>query len=357
MFLLWIGKIHLTKHLRFFYEINCNMLQTTLPKNAPAIQEPASRCGALIERDLHNPIITADHLPFVGQSCFNSGAVRMGNEIVMVLNCWDAEWVPHFLVARSQDGIHFQIGQTSVAQPPDEYPYAGRREGIFDTRITTLAGWHLITYNVSSGLGGRIRLIRTRDFESFEDMGFITGIDHRNCVIFPEKIDGQYVRLERPNGEGSTGGDIYISYSPDLVYWGKTKLLLQKGTRYWESMKIGPGAPPVKTEAGWLVIYHGCREHMNGIMYNAGCMLLDLKDPSRVIGKMRACLMWPEEEYEFRGNVPQVVFPTAAIAGNRADELLVYYGAADSSICLARVKVSELVARCLQDGPWIPGQP
>ena len=312
---------------------------------------------ALITRSVHNPIITAAHLPFAGQCCFNSGAVRVGKEIVMVLNCWDAEWIPHFLIARSKDGIHFDIGTKTIATPPNEYPYIGHGDGIFDTRITTLDGFHYITYNVSSALGGRIRLIQTADFESFDDLGFITSIDHRNCVIFPQKFNGLYARLERPNGEGSTGGDIYLSYSPDLIFWGKTQLLLQKSTRYWESHKIGPGAPPVRTDAGWLVLYHGCRQHMNGIMYNAGAMLLDLKDPSKVIGKMRACLMWPEEEYEFRGNVPQVVFPAAAVAGNHADELFVYYGAADSSICLATVSISALVNRCLADGPCLPGQP
>jgi len=312
---------------------------------------------SLIARSPDNPVISASNLPFPGECCFNSGAVRVDGEIVMVLNCWDAEWVPHFLIARSRDGVHFDISDKTIASPPDEYPYRGRKDGIFDTRITTLDGWHHITYNVSSGLGGRIRLIRTRDFSRFEDLGFITGIDHRNCVIFPEKFGGLYARLERPNGEGATGGDIYLSYSPDLIFWGKTELVLQKGTRYWESFKIGPGAPPVKTDAGWLVLYHGCRQHMNGIMYNAGVMLLDLANPAKVIGKMRACLMWPEEDYEFRGNVPQVVFPTAAVPGNSGDELLVYYGAADSSICLAKVSIRALVERCLSDGPCLPGQP
>ena len=313
---------------------------------------------SLISRSIHNPIITAKHLPFPGECCFNSGAVWHNGEIVMVLNCWDAEWVPHFLIARSKDGLKFDIGSQTIAAPPNEYPYAGRKEGIFDTRITTLDGWHYITYNVSSGLGGRIRLIRTQDFEKFEDMGFITSIDHRNCVIFPEKINGLYARLERPNGEGTTGGDIYLSYSPDLIYWGKTELVIQKGTRYWESFKIGPGAPPIKTDAGWLIFYHGCRQHMNGIMYNAGVALLDLHNPGKVVGKMRACLMWPEEQYEFVGNVPQVVFPTAALrSADDADKVMVYYGAADSSICLATASISALVERCLADGPYQPGQP
>ena len=144
---------------------------------------------------------------------------------------------------------------------------------------------------------------------------------------------------------------IYVSYSPDLVHWGRTELVLQKGTCYWESKKIGAGAPPVKTAHGWLCLYHGCRHHMNGIMYNMGAMLLDLENPAKVIGKMRACLMEPQTDYEYRGNVPQVVFPSAVIQGNSEDELFVYYGAADTHICLATASLSALVERCLADDP------
>jgi predicted GH43/DUF377 family glycosyl hydrolase len=309
-----------------------------------------------VTRYAGNPVISIENLPFPAECCFNSGAVRVGEEIVMALNVWDAQWIPRFLIARSRDGINFDIGSRSFAKPPEEYPYKGRKEGIFDTRITALEGWYYITYNVSSSLGGRIRLIRTQDFEHFEDLGFITGIDHRNCVIFPEKIDGSYLRLERPNGEGSTGGDIYLSRSPDLIHWGRTELVLQKGTRYWESCKLGPGAPPLKTEAGWLCIYHACRQHMNGIMYNVGAMLLDLENPAKVIGKLRDCLMWPTEYYEMQGNVPQVVFPTAAIPLPEDDQLLLYYGAADSCMCRATLSLSQLIEECLKDGPCLPGQ-
>jgi beta-1,2-mannobiose phosphorylase / 1,2-beta-oligomannan phosphorylase len=309
-----------------------------------------------IRRHPGNPVIKPSDLPEPSQCCFNSGAVRFKGEIVMALNTWDACWYPKFYIARSKDGLSFRIEpKPFVDRTPDEYPYRGQPGGFFDTRITPLEGTHYITHNLASGLGGRIRLLRSDDFTKFEDLGFITGIDHRNCVIFPEKIGGDYVRLERPNGEGSTGGDIYLSRSPDLIHWGRTELVLQKGVRYWESHKLGPGAPPVKTDAGWLVIYHACRQHMNGIMYNMGAMLLDLKNPAKVVGKLRTCLMWPTEPYEMLGNVPQVVFPTAAIPDAGRDELWIYYGAADSYICRATVGLSELVNACLADGPWEPG--
>lgn len=303
----------------------------------------------LLQRWHGNPILSPEML---GDDCaciFNSGVVNIGNELVMLANLWDAEWRPRFLVARSQDGYHFALEDQDLASPPEEYPYVPH-EGIFDTRITPLEDAYYITYNVASHLGGRIRLARTVNFNSLEDLGFIAGPDHRNCTLFSEKINGRYARLERPHG--TSDGDIYLSYSPDLVHWGDTSLVLEKNQRYWESAKIGPGAPPLKTDEGWLVIYHGCRQSMNGFSYQAGAMLLDLENPSRVIGKMRRCLMTPQESYERVGNVPNVVFPTAVVRhGKDADELKIYYGAADTCMCVATASETELVNLCLADGP------
>lgn len=302
----------------------------------------------LVTRWPNNPVLSAADIPGRANCVFNSGATLHDGQIVMMANTWSADWTPRFLVARSADGYRFEVEDRDTVGPLGEYPY-GKHDGIFDTRITTMEGWHYVTFNVSSHLGGRILLTRTRDFGEFERLGLITGPDHRNCVLFPEKIGGYYVRLERPNvGES---GDMYVSYSPDLVYWGRTELVLARGTRYWESAKLGPGAPPVKTDEGWLIIYHGCRESMNDTAYHAGVLLLDLNDPSRVIGKLRACLMWPQETYERVGNVGNVVFPTAALVHGGPDELKIYYGAADTCVCLATARVSELVAACLRDGP------
>lgn len=302
----------------------------------------------LVQRHATGPVLTVNDIPERANCVFNSGAVVHDGQIVMLVNTWVSDWTPRFLVGRSADGVRFTVSDRSMVLPPHEYPYV-QHEGIFDTRITPLEGWYYITYNVASRLGGRIMLARTRDFAEIETLDFITGPDHRNCVIFPERIDGQYVRLERPNINDA--GDIYISYSPDLIHWGRTRLLLERNTRYWESAKIGPGAPPIKTDKGWLCIYHGCRESMNGFAYHAGAMLLDLADPARIIGKLRDCLMWPQEDYERVGNVNNVVFPTAALVHGAPDELKIYYGAADTCIGLATASVSELVEACLADGP------
>lgn len=316
---------------------------------SPQSHERAARTfinSGRLKRCEANPIITVEDIPQGAACVFNSGFAVVGDEVVGLINVWDREWIPRFLVGRSRDGIRFSIDPTNMVVPPEEYPYVPH-EGIFDTRITPLEGAYYITYNVASRLGGRIMLARTTDFRSIETLGFIAGPDHRNCTIFPEKIGGYYARLERPMGEGGIG-DIYISYSPDLIFWGKTKLLLEKNTRYWESAKIGAGAPPVKTDEGWLVIYHACRLGMNGYTYQMGCVLLDLEDPGVIRGKLNEPVMAPEMYYERVGIVGNVVFPTAALRHGGPDELKVYYGAADTCIGLAIGSVSDLVDGCLR---------
>jgi len=307
------------------------------PNGAAPTAAPAQRYDG-------NPIIRPDMIPGGASCVFNSGVVRHEGRYVMLLNVWDAQWRPRFLVANSQDGRSFEIDPTNRFMPPDEYPYV-EHEGIFDTRITPYDDGYLITYNVASRLGGRIRLARTADFDAFEDLGFITGPDHRNCVLFPRKIDGRYARLERPNVEG--GGDIYLSTSPDLVHWGNTRLVLERNARYWESAKIGPGAPPIATEAGWLCLYHGARLGMNGYSYQAGALLLDLDDPTRVVGKMQQCLLEPQADYERVGITLNVVFPTAAVPDG--DRLHIYYGAADTCMALATASTQDLVTRCVDE--------
>lgn len=299
----------------------------------------------LLKRYTGNPVIKPEMIPDC-TNVFNSGAVWHDGKVVMLLNIWGNEWEPCFIRAESSNGIDFEFDRRPRISPLSEYPY-GSRDGIFDTRITPFAedGCCYVTYNVSSHLGGRIRLARTFDLDTYEDLGFISAPDHRNCVLFSEKIGGKYARLERPNVEGS--GDIYISYSPDLIHWGETELLLEHNRNYWESYKIGPGAPPLKTPEGWLVIYHGTRLSMNGQSYQAGGILLDLDDPRKIIGKSDLCWLAPDLPYEQNGRCPNVVFPTALVR-HPEKGLLIYYGAADCSICLAFAEEKELIAACLK---------
>ena len=323
-------------------------LTTTPPRASSNGRSVAARAARpLLARHQANPILTAAQIPGGASCVFNSGVVRHDGHFVMLVNAWDQQWRPRFLVARSDNGVRFNVDPSNRFTPPGEYPYQPH-EGIFDTRITPMqdadAGRYLITYNVASRLGGRIRLARTDDFEKFDDLGFITAPDHRNCVIFPERIDGDYVRLERPNVAES--GDIYLSRSPDLIHWGRSELVLERNARYWESAKIGPGAPPIRTDAGWLCLYHGARKGMNGYSYQAGAMLLDLDNPARVVGKLNETLLEPDADYERQGVTPNVVFPTAAVPLDDG-RLRVYYGAADSVMALAEGDTRQIVDACL----------
>ena len=315
-------------------------------------RRPTDGKWPLVQRYGGNPLLTADDMPWAASCVFNSGTVRMADRTVMLVNAWDREWAPRFLVATSPDGIRFTVQREAEGFQIEAYPYV-RHEGVFDTRITPLEGTFYVTYNVASHLGGRIMLVRTDDFRAFEQMGFIAGPDHRNCALFPERVGGDYVRLERPNVDDA--GDIYISFSPDLIHWGRTELLLERNKRYWASAKVGPGAPPIRTAEGWLVLYHGARLGMNGLTYHAGCMLLDLEDPRRIRGKLNAPILSPETIYERTGITPNVTFPVAGLLQDDGDTLFVYYGAADTSMCLGMISLKELVHACLKGGredPW-----
>lgn len=311
----------------------------------------AGKQKELVRRYGENPIITIDDFRYKAHRVCNSGFVEDGEGgVIGLIYVSDREIRPHMHYAHSADGIHFDIDEDrSLCFLPDEFPYKDRIEGIYDPRITRIEDWYYITHNTGSeGFGTRISLHRTRDFRTVEPMGFISPPDNRNCVLFPERINGDYVRLERPHGLASEG-DIYISFSPDLIHWGRHQLLYPRNYRRWESVKVGAGAPPIKTEAGWLAVYHAARGGCSGHTYSAGCMLLDLEDPTKIIGKMDEYLFQAEAPYELTGLTSHVVFPTGLVRHGEGDELKIYYGAADWSIALATARESDLVEACLSN--------
>ena len=167
---------------------------------------------------------------------------------------------------------------------------------------------------------------------------------NRNGVLFPRKIGGKYMLLNRPSDNGHTPfGDIFISAGPDLVHWGEHRWVM--GTRgSWESTKIGAGPVPIETSEGWLLIYHGVLTSCNGFVYHYGAALLDLDEPWKVRYRAEPYLMSPQRDYECVGDVPNVVFPCAALHDTQRDRLAIYYGAADTVTCLAFARLGELLA-------------
>jgi len=190
----------------------------------------------------------------------------------------------------------------------------------------------------------------TQDFRHFSRVAILTLPENKDVVLFPEKINGRYARLERPMTQSSHRGDIWLSFSPDLVYWGDPRPVMTPRARQWDSHKIGAGAPPIKTVHGWLLIYHGVRTTAAGQLYRLGAALLDLEQPWRVIGRARNAILSPLAPEDFHGNVGNVVFTCGALV--EPDQTLkVYYGAGDQVMCLATAAVDDVIALCLDGGP------
>jgi predicted GH43/DUF377 family glycosyl hydrolase len=249
-------------------------------------------------------------------------------------------------LAESEDGYYFRVQETPFMTPSKEGIFREYEEyGVEDPRIIFIDGEYLITYSAYSRHGVRIGLAKTKDFKTVERYSLVTEADYRNIVIFPEKFNGLYARLDRPHSEISPWS-IWISYSPDLKFWGESKLIMKPMQYHWDEMKIGPGAPPIKTDKGWLNIYHGVFPTMDGSVYRLGVALHDLKDPSIINGISDDWILQPEEPYEITGYVHNVVFTCGAVPENDGT-VKIYWGGADTVMNVGTANINELVDMCL----------
>jgi predicted GH43/DUF377 family glycosyl hydrolase len=247
----------------------------------------------------------------------------------------------HLCVVRSRDGR--TIDQWDVARM---YPRESWEEyGIEDPRITRIDGRYWITYVAVSRHGAATALASTEDLLTFERHGIIFCPENKDVVLFPERIGGQFVALHRPaTAHSFCRPEMWLARSPDLLNWGSHQPLYG-GSAAWETDRVGAGAPPLRTDAGWLEIYHASRcSQSSGEVgaYVAGVMLLDLDDPSRVIARGPAPVLQPDASYELSGFVPHVVFPTGIIARDNIVQL--YYGAADTCTAMIAFRLCDLVA-------------
>ena len=296
--------------------------------------EESSRDHQLIWRYSKNPIIARNHIPS-SNSIFNSAVVPFNTGYAGVFRCDDQHVRMNIHVGFSDDGIHWNIdekpiqmveGNTTMLESAYKY----------DPRVTWLEDRYWLTW-CNGYHGPTIGMAYTYDFESFYQCENAFLPYNRNGVLFPKKINGLYCMLSRPSDTGHTAfGDIFLSYSPDMVYWGKHRLVM-KTTAFeqsgWQSTKIGAGSIPIETEEGWLIFYHGVITTCNGFRYAMGVALLDLDQPDVVIRRSGPYLLTPTTEYETIGDVPNVIFPCAALTVG--DKISIYYGAADTCVCLA----------------------
>lgn len=300
----------------------------------------------IVKRYHNNPILTKEDIPYPVVTVHNAGVIKTDEKYIMLFRSHLFNGRSIIGIAESNNGIDFKALSKPFLTPATNGIFKEYEEyGVEDPRITKIDDNFYITYSAYSRHGVRIALARTKDFTEIERIALITQSDHRNIVLFPEKINGKYVRLDRPHSEISPWA-IWISYSNDLIHWGESKVIIKPVKYHWDEMKIGPGAPPIKTKKGWINIYHGVFPTMDGCIYRLGAALHDLQDPSRIIGISDEWILQPEDPWEITGYVHNVVFSCAAIKEN--DEIIrIYWGGADTVMCTGTAKINDLIDLCL----------
>lgn len=300
----------------------------------------------IVKRYKNNPILTKKDVPYQVATVHNAGMVKYNDKYIMLFRSHLHNGRSVIGIAQSKDGYNFKVEAEPFLKPSSDGVFGEYEEyGVEDVRISKIDDDFLLTYSAYSRHGVRIGLAKTKDFKTVERISLITQSDLRNVVIFPEKIDGLYVRLDRPHSEISKWS-VWISYSPDLIHWGNSKVIIKPETYHWDEMKIGPGATPIKTERGWLNIYHGVFETMSGVVYRLGVALHDLGDPSKILGVSDEWILQPEDAWEITGYVPNVVFTCGAIP-EPDGSVKIYWGGADSVMCVGSANINELIDLCL----------
>ncbi|MBP6507521.1 MAG: glycoside hydrolase family 130 protein [Opitutaceae bacterium] len=329
-----------------------------------------------MQRHPANPLLTHRDCPFPATTVFNAGVARVAGRYVMMFRNDHGRWGDarfdgtNLGLATSADGIKWTVQPRPVLD--EEGARAGLRHlyparfgpefirRVYDPRITVIEGRIVLCLAVDTAHGICGVIATTEDFAKFTFISMTTP-DNRNMVLLPERIGGEFVRLERPfpvyMRAQPEAFPLWLSRSADLCYWGKNAPVLGPDDVPYVNNKIGPAAPPVRTRAGWLTPIHavwkdetkrlcGWEERGWFKTYYAGLMLLDLADPTRVLGLMRTPLLAPEAPYEIEGFRGSVIFPCGMLLDETSGEVRLYYGAADTCIALASAHVDDLIAAC-----------
>lgn len=313
--------------------------------NIPWEDRPAG-CKDVMWRYSANPIIKRDATR-ISNSIFNSAVVPFEGKFAGVFRCDDKCIRMNIFVGFSDDGINWDISDEPLKFEGD--PEVTRFEYRYDPRVCKIEDKYFVSW-CNGYHGPTIGIGYTYDFKTFYQCENAFLPYNRNGVMFPRKFNDKYLMMSRPSDTGHTPfGDIFVSESPDLVYWGKHRFMMGPAPfdkSAWQCMKIGPGPVPIETDEGWLLIYHGVIHTCNGYVYSMGAALLDRDRPDKVLYRSAPYLLHPSTIYECTGDVPNVCFPCAALCDADTGRIAVYYGAADTVTALAFTTVDELI-------PWI----
>ena len=308
----------------------------------------------LFHRHPGNPILTSERWPYPANAVFNPAAAVVDGETVLLARVEDLRGISHLTVARSSNGVD----GWSVDAEPLLAPALGvdsEQWGFEDPRVVwvaELARW-VITCTAYGPAGPAVYLATTEDFVTIERYGIVRHPEDKNAALLPHRIHGRWVLFHRPKTEfGGARGEILISRSADLVSWSSPEQVLQpRDGAWWDSLRIGIGPPPLLTEHGWLLVYHGVKDTVSGQLYRVGLALLDRDEPTRVLRRLPAWVLAPLADYERTGDVPNVVFPCGLVHDAASGEVRLYSGAADDSICLATAQLGDLLDAVLAAPP------
>lgn len=313
----------------------------TLP-NIPWQEKPQGY-SLPIWRYTQNPII--DRNPFPGMArIFNSAVVPFNGAFKGIFRGETTNGRPFIYLGDSADGIKWEFQTEKIhfydsdGKPHDPY-YA------YDPRCIKIQDEFYICW-CGDFDGASLGMAKTKDFKNFTRLENPFLPFNRNGVLFPRKVNNKYLLLSRPSDSGHTPfGDIFLSQSPDLKYWGEHRLVMQKGgSGWWQGVKIGCGPAPIEIDEGWLIFYHGVASTCNGFVYSFSAAILDRDSPSKVLYRCADYMLTPETSYETIGFVPNVTFPVAALTDAQTGRIAIYYGCADTVVGLCFTTVDETVS-------------
>ncbi len=312
-------------------------------ENMPWQDRDAEDVGGLpLWRYRENPVIKRNPAKGVAR-IFNSAVLPYKGAFIGVFRGEQHNGIPYIYLGRSRDGIHWEFEEEKI-RFLDEEGNDFMPQYAYDPRLVKVEDSYYIIW-CQDFYGASIGMAKTTDFKKFVRIENPFLPFNRNAVLFPRRIQGKYMLLSRPSDSGHTPfGDIFLSESPDMVYWGRHRHVMGKGKEWWQNLKIGGGAAPIETSEGWLLFYHGVTGTCNGYVYSIGGAVLDIEQPSIVRYRCENFLLTPEEWYEERGFVPNVTFPCASLQDAKSGRIAVYYGCADTYVGLAFTTVEEVMS-------------
>lgn len=308
--------------------------------NIPWEDKPKD-CPTPIWRFSKNPVINRNPIPNVAR-VFNSALIKYKNEFVGVFRGDTFTTIPTLYLGRSKDGIHFEFDKKPI-EILDKNGKVMKFDYAYDPRLIEIEGTYYVTF-CTHFFGPTLCVIKTKDFKKFYYVSEPFLPFNRNGVLFPRRFNGDFLLLSRPSDNGHTPfGDIFLSRSKDMVDFGRHSHILDAGWEWWCGTKVGAGCNPIETDVGWLLFIHGVTKTCAGFVYSIGGIILDKKDPSKVLYRCSPYLLTPEVEFETNGFVPNVLFPTCALCDGATGRIAIYAGAADTYVELLFTDVDTVV--------------